>query len=178
MGLLISFITAIVISFTAEHTSAEPVPSEDSSSPITIQSVLPETVEWIAHPTIAGVESAIALGDPTNSELYILLGKMNAGAIFPAHIHPDDRITTVISGVMYYGIGEQFSQTDVQSYPTGAIVYTPAGTPHFMWAKDGEAVMQETGMGPTDIQFIADDQNESDYLETAHTAEQLPAVAQ
>ncbi|MEO1297922.1 MAG: cupin domain-containing protein [Cyanobacteria bacterium J06636_16] len=159
VGLFISFITAIVVSFTTKHTLAEQVPLEDSSSQMTIQSVMPETVQWITHPTIAGVESAIALGDPTNSELYVLLGKMNTGAIFPTHTHPDDRITTVISGVMYYGIGEQFVQAEVQPYPAGSVVYTPAGTPHFMWAKDGGAVMQETGMGPTDIQFIADIQN-------------------
>ena len=69
------------------------------------------------------------------------------------NIHPDDRITTVISGVMYHGIGEENDPNNIQSYPAGSVVYTPAGTPHYMWAKDGQTVMQETGIGPTGIEF-------------------------
>lgn len=100
-----------------------------------------------------GVQSAIALDNPSNIELYVLFGKMEAGAIFPAHTHPDARITTFISGVMYYGIGEKVDLTNVQSYPAGSVVYTPAGIPHFIWAKDTESLMQETGFGPTGLRF-------------------------
>ena len=64
-----------------------------------------------------------------------------------------DRITTVISGVMYYGVGGQSDLNSIQSYPAGSVVYTPAGTTHYIWAKDGEIVMQETGRGPTGIEF-------------------------
>ncbi|MBT9317818.1 cupin domain-containing protein [Leptothoe spongobia TAU-MAC 1115] len=122
-----------------------------------VQSVIPDDVQWNPNSDIAGIESAIALGDPSNSELYVLFGKMESSAIFPAHTHPDARITTVISGVMYYGVGKQFDRTIVQPYPAGSVVYTPAGTSHFMWAQDGEAVMQETGFGPTGITFMTND---------------------
>ena len=118
-----------------------------------VQSVLPENIQWQANPDISGVESAVALGNPTNSELYVMFGKMAAGTEFPPHVHPDDRITTVISGVMYYGVGGQSDLNSIQSYPAGSVVYTPAGTTHYIWAKDGEIVMQETGRGPTGIEF-------------------------
>ena len=120
-----------------------------------VQSVLPDDLDWQVNPDISGVESAIALGNPTNSKLYVLFGKMAAGTEFPPHIHPDDRITTVISGVMYYGIGNN-ARTNIQSYPAGSVVYTPAGTPHYMWAKDGQTVMQEMGRGPTGIEFTSE----------------------
>ena len=120
-----------------------------------VQTVLPEEIQWMPNPNIEGVASTLAIGDPSDSRLYVLLGKMEAGAEFPAHIHPDDRITTVISGVMYYGTGEQLNSSSVKPYPVGSVVYTPAGTPHFMYAKDEQIIMQETGTGPTGLEFTA-----------------------
>lgn len=83
---------------------------------------------------------------------------MAAGVRFPAHTHPDARLTTVVSGVMYYGVGRRFGEVELKPYPAGSVVYTPAGTPHVMWAKDGETVMQETGYGPTGLEFISEQQ--------------------
>lgn len=130
----------------------------NSTSSLTarVQSVLPDNLDWQVNPNISGVESAVALGNPNNSELYVLFGKMAAGTEFPPHTHPDDRITTVISGVMYYDVGEQSNSNNIQSYPAGSVVYTPAGTAHYMWTTDEAAVMQETGKGPTGIEFTTE----------------------
>ena len=73
---------------------------------------------------------------------------------FPSHTHPDDRITTFGCNVLRV-IGE-FNLANVQPYPAGAGIYTPASTPHFMWAKNGETVMQETGNGPTGLKFTTE----------------------
>jgi quercetin dioxygenase-like cupin family protein len=116
-----------------------------------IQTVLPDGLEWQPNPDIAGVYNAPGFGDPTQSGLYVMFGKMEQGVQFPPHAHPDDRITTVISGTMYYATGETFDETSVQAYPAGSVVYTPAGVSHYMWSKDGETVMQETGYGPTEL---------------------------
>ena len=123
------------------------------TSPTPVKAVLPKDLQWKVNPNIKGVKSAIAIGDSSNSQLYVLFGKMDKGAIFPAHTHPDDRITTVISGVMYYGVGDQFDRTKVNAYPAGSVVYTPSGVPHFMWAKNSNTVMQETGFGSTGLRF-------------------------
>lgn len=146
--LIICFVPIVLLSAIASISSAN-----STSSTAQVQSVLLDDLDWQANPNVSGVESAIALGNPTNSELYVLFGKMAAGTEFPPHTHPDDRITTVISGVMYYGVGEQSDSNDIQSYPAGSVVYTPAGTSHYMWTKDGQTVMQETGRGPTGIEF-------------------------
>lgn len=154
IALLVSSILVILLPYMKSITLAESTPS-DPNLPAQVQSVLPQDLQWESNPTLAGVQSAIALGDPTTSELYVMFGKMEAGAEFPAHTHPDDRITTVISGVMYYGTGEQSDRANIQTYPAGSVVYTPAGTPHYMLAKDEETVMQETGRGPTGLEFTA-----------------------
>jgi quercetin dioxygenase-like cupin family protein len=93
-------------------------------------------------------------GVPNKIGIYALFGKMSKGAIFPPHSHPDDRITTVMQGVMYYAIGETFDEAAVKAYPAGSVVFTPAGTPHYMWAKDGDVIMQESGSGPTGAKFL------------------------
>ncbi|MEM9265424.1 MAG: cupin domain-containing protein [Cyanobacteria bacterium P01_F01_bin.13] len=146
------------LSFLAHRSWAETDASNPPNLQAQVRSFVPDDLQWNPHSEFGGVESAIAFGSPSDSELYVLFGKMGDGAIFPAHTHPDARITTVISGMMYYSIGEQFNHTDVQPYPAGSIVYTPAETPHFMWVKDGEAIMQETGFGPTGIRFMMDDE--------------------
>lgn len=154
--LLISLITVIVLPLSVSVIWAESKPS-NSSLPTLVQSVVPQNLEWKPNPNISGVQSAIALGNPANSELYVLFGKMDAEVEFPTHIHPDDRITTVISGVMHYGTGEQSDRSLALSYPAGSVVYTPAGTPHYMWTEDKQTIMQETGRGPTGLKFTSNE---------------------
>ena len=79
---------------------------------------------------------------------------MSEGAIFPAHTHTDDRLTTVISGTMYYRVGEEFDEDNMTAYPAGSVIFTPAGTPHVMWVQEGQAVIQESGDGPSGTEFI------------------------
>jgi len=121
-----------------------------------LEAVLPSELEWEANPDVPGVQSAMGVGDSTQAELYVLFGKLVEGTVFPAHTHPDGRLSTVVSGVMYYGVGETPEDTDFRAYPAGSVVYTPAGVPHIMWAKDGEIVVQEAGFGPTGSEFVAD----------------------
>lgn len=130
-----------------------------ASTPAEQQVTMPEAVQWQDNPEISGVASAVAVGDPSTASLYALLGKMDEGTVFPLHRHPDDRITTVMSGVMYYGVGEEIDLESAVAYPSGSVVYTPAGTTHYMWAKEGELIAQETGFGPTGIDFIESDEN-------------------
>ncbi len=39
-------------------------------------------------------------------------------------------------------------------YPPGSYVVIPAGAVHFAWAKEGEVVYQESGIGPTGNMFV------------------------
>jgi quercetin dioxygenase-like cupin family protein len=66
------------------------------------------------------------------------------------HFHPDERVVTVISGVLYMGYGEQFDESAMKALPAGSIWTEPAKQPHFVWAKDGEAIIQVVGSnGPS-----------------------------
>ena len=47
------------------------------------------------------------------------------------HRHPEDRVYTVISGVFYIGLGDQFDGDKVQAYPPGSVLVLPGETVHF-----------------------------------------------
>ncbi|MEM8534676.1 MAG: cupin domain-containing protein [Chloroflexota bacterium] len=124
-----------------------------STNPTEAIGVIVDDLEWRANPDISGVESAVVVGDSSQSELYVLFGKLEQDTEFPAHTHPDARITTVLSGTMYYGIGEQFEESELTAYPVGSVVYTP----HFMWARDGATLTQEAGYGSTGVTFMSEE---------------------
>ena len=103
---------------------------------------------------IEGVESAAVIGDSSQAELYVMVGRLAEGVVFPVHTHPDARLSTVLSGTMYYGVGEVFDEVAFTAYPAGSIIYTPPNTPHWMWVQDGDVVVQESGFGPTESIFL------------------------
>jgi hypothetical protein len=76
-----------------------------------------------------------------------------AGAIdFPPD--PEDRVYTVMSGVFYIGLGDQFDGDKVEAYPPGSVIVLPGNTSHFHWAKSGEYVTQVTAIGPLGLEYL------------------------
>jgi len=70
------------------------------------------------------------------------------------HSHPDSRTVTVISGVCFYGHGEEFDENRMILMPPGSFFTEPAGVPHFIWAKEGDVIVQTTAIGPSGTQII------------------------
>jgi quercetin dioxygenase-like cupin family protein len=62
-------------------------------------------------------------------------------------VHPENRIYTVMSGIFYIGIGEEFKAEELRAYPPGSVIVLPGNTPHFHWAKSGEYVSQIIAVG-------------------------------
>jgi quercetin dioxygenase-like cupin family protein len=80
--------------------------------------------------------------------------KASHGARLMPHKHAEDRVYTVISGVFYIGLGDEFDPSKLQAYPPGAVVVLPGNTHHFHWAKSGEYVTQITAIGPLDLEYL------------------------
>ena len=87
------------------------------------------------------------------------------------HRHPEDRVYTVISGVFYIGLGDQFDAGQLQAYPPGSVVVLPGNTSHFHWAKSSEYVTQVTAMGPLGLEYISakDDPRNNKSVRQAHS---------
>jgi len=116
--------------------------------------VLPEALRWISPPNAPGLSFAWVLGEERRPGAYILRVRLAAGARIPPHTHPDERVSTVLSGTIYVGFGETFDETRATAIPAGAVYVAPANVAHYVWAKDGEAVYQEAGVGPTGTVFV------------------------
>ena len=88
--------------------------------------------------------------------------KVPSGVKLMPHRHTEDRVYTVISGVFYIGIGEQFDPDGLLAYPPGSVVVLPGGTPHVHWARSGESISQVTAIGPLGFEYVdpRDDPNE------------------
>ena len=121
----------------------------DAPSPI-----LPERMPWLRPPMLAGVEVAWVLGAEQNPGPYILRVKLAAQARIPPHTHPDARNSTVLSGTIYVGFGDTFDESKLVAVPTGAVYVAPANVPHYLWAKDGDAMYQEAGFGPSATRLV------------------------
>ena len=70
------------------------------------------------------------------------------GKIMP-HTHPDTRVITVVDGELCYGFGAAFDPNGCKLYPEGSYFVVPANAPHFGYGKTGDAVYQESGVGPS-----------------------------
>ncbi len=116
--------------------------------PVPTLDLQPDGVKWTATP-IPGVQTAVLSGSLSATGLYLLRVKIAKDARLMPHKHPDVRYTTVLAGEMHFGFGEIFDDTQMKIYPAGAIIAIPANTPHFVWARTGDVIVQDTGIGPT-----------------------------
>lgn len=117
--------------------------------------VSPDTLQWVSPPGNPSLQSAWVVGTGRTPGPYLLRVKLAAGARIPPHRHPDERNSTVLAGTIHVGFGETFDESNVVAVPTGGVYVTPANVPHYVWAKDGDAMYQEAGAGTTGTTFVA-----------------------
>jgi len=129
--------------------------SAQSLSPTEIGSVRSEAIHFepfAAFP--AGAELAKVVGEPTKPGPYVVRVRVPDQVRLMPHIHPEDRIYTVMSGVFYIGFGKTFDADKLMAYAPGSVVILPHNTPHFHQALSGEYITQVTGTGPLGIEYL------------------------
>ncbi len=130
--------------------------STQAAGVVSLPSVLPEGVDWKPFPAFPpSARLAVLVGDPTEPGMYTIRVKLPGGVKLMPHRHPEDRVYTVISGVFYIGVGDQFDAEKLEAYPPGAVVVLPGGTPHFHWARSGDYVTQVSAIGPLGLEYLA-----------------------
>jgi quercetin dioxygenase-like cupin family protein len=119
------------------------------------KAILPDDVDWKPFPSFPpGVLLAVVVGQPSQPGSYTIRVKAPHGAKLMPHKHPEDRVYTVISGVFYIGLGDEFDASKLEAYPPGAVIVLPGNTHHFHWAKSGEYVTQITAIGPLGLEYL------------------------
>jgi quercetin dioxygenase-like cupin family protein len=119
-----------------------------------------EDVRWAPFPAFpTGARLAVLVGDPTQAGPYLIRVHLPNGVRMQPHRHAEDRIYTVISGVFYIGLGEDFDESKLTAHGPGSVLVLPAGQAHFHWARSGDYVTQVSAIGPLGLSYVqpADD---------------------
>ena len=102
---------------------------------------------------------AVLEGDPTatTGDFTIWL-KMPDGYKIAPHWHPKRENVTVISGNFKVGMGDQFDEAKMMTFPAGSFAYLDPDMHHYAMAS-GEVVVQVHGMSPLQFNYVnpADD---------------------
>jgi quercetin dioxygenase-like cupin family protein len=101
-----------------------------------------------------GAEIATIVGNPSQPGPYVVRVRLEDQVRLQPHIHPEDRIYTVISGIFYIGFGRSFDPAKLQAFGPGSVIVLPRNTPHFHWARSGTYVTQVSGTGPLGITYV------------------------
>ena len=91
------------------------------------QTVVKFPAEMFKAPVSLGPQTAVLYGDPTKPGVYVQRVKFPPGTKVMPHWHPDEwRTAVVLSGTLYFGVGEQWDESKLQPYPTGTFYSEPA----------------------------------------------------
>ncbi len=101
-----------------------------------------------------GRQRAQLFGDSSEGGSWIDRVKIPGGARVLAHTHPQDELVTVIEGTWYLGEGAKFDSAKLKGYSAGSFIVIPAGVPHFVAAKEGTVVVQLSGVGKFQTDYL------------------------
>ena len=106
---------------------------------------------------LIAVQVIVIHGDPSKVGLYTILLKVAAHTKIPAHLHPDDRVGTVVSGTWYFGYGDKFNESKLKKLPVGSIYAEVENQNHFAMTKDEPIIVEITGYGPSGVTYVNPD---------------------
>ena len=112
-------------------------------------------MKWEAAPNVfpRGAQLAVVSGDPFKDGLYVVRMKLPSGYKIPAHNHPTSEYVTVISGELHLGMGDKLDKSKGEAVKAGGFFSAEPRMRHYAWTT-GETVIEISGMGPFDIQYV------------------------
>jgi quercetin dioxygenase-like cupin family protein len=137
-----------------EETRKEKIPRHQPGQSA-FKAILNEDVDWkpfAAFPP--SVRLAVLVGEPSQPGPYVIRVRVPCGIKLKPHKHSEDRIYTVIAGVFYIGLGDEFDADKLEAYPPGTVIILPGNTSHFHWAKSGEYITQVSAIGPLGLEYV------------------------
>lgn len=111
--------------------------------------ILPDSFKWFSPPDNPLLRGAWVLGTEKEPATYAFRVMIAKGGKIAPHTHPDTRYSTVLHGTLYVGFGDTVDASTMVAIPEGGLYVAPADVSHYLWAKDGDVVYQEGGVGPT-----------------------------
>jgi hypothetical protein len=110
--------------------------------------LIPSDQQWEKDKNMPyGMKKILLYGDPSKPGPYLYRLRVPTGYKIPPVKYPDERVTTVLKGVMWLAEGDRYDPMKMKEYEAGMMYVTPANTPHYQWART-ELVLQVLGFGP------------------------------
>jgi hypothetical protein len=108
---------------------------------------------------LPAVEIVVIYGNPSSTGMYTILLKVAPNTKIPAHLHPDERVGTVVSGTWYFGYGDTFAETALKKLPPGSVYTEDKNRNHFAMTGKEPVMVAITGYGPSGVTYVnaADD---------------------
>lgn len=111
-------------------------------------------LKWTDAPSVGpGAQIAVIEGDLKAAKPFTFRLKVPANLKLGVHTHPTFERVTIISGVLYFAIGDKFDPAKAQEYKPGDAFIVPPGMPMYGFTKTQETVLQIHGTGPWGIHF-------------------------
>ncbi|NLR62463.1 cupin domain-containing protein [Chitinophaga polysaccharea] len=102
----------------------------------------------------SAVKEIVVMGDPSQQGIYTILLKIAPNTKIAAHLHPDQRAATVLSGTWYFGYGDKFDEAQLKKLPAGSIYSEVAGQNHFAMTGKEPVIVEITGLGPSGVTYV------------------------
>ncbi len=108
----------------------------------------PDQFKWRDPFNKSPTNQVILYGDPSKEGPYMVINRFSPGAFSRPHFHPNDRFITVLKGTWWVGTGPKFDTNATAPMGPGTFVTHYGRGIHYDGAKDEEAMVLITGMGP------------------------------
>jgi len=120
-----------------------------SSAGQAMEMVDPDKLAWQDYPGLPGVKFVVLAGNPREPGLYVIRAKFAPHTMSPPHWHPEARYVIVVKGTWWAGTGDKFDPDSTTPVPAGGFAIHAPHEVHYDGAKDEEAIVQITGIGPS-----------------------------
>jgi quercetin dioxygenase-like cupin family protein len=102
----------------------------------------------------SAVSEIVVMGNPAKTGIYMILLKIAPNTKIAAHLHPDQRVATVLSGTWNFGYGDRFDESKLKNLPAGSIYSEVAGQNHFAMTGKEPVIVEITGFGPSGVTYV------------------------
>lgn len=115
---------------------------------------LPSITAGAGTSGVTSIRTTVLSGDPNKVGLYTIRLVIAPHTLIKPHHHRDDRVATVVSGLWYIGYGATRDAGALKALPPGSFYTEPAGATHFAGTEDLPAIVDITGIGPSDTIYV------------------------
>ena len=121
-----------------------------------------ENIKWVDGPASLppGSKMHLLYGSPkSESGAFTLRLKFPKNYTIPAHWHPTNQRITVISGVLYFGLGNKLDKNNAGPLKAGAHGWVIKKIAHFAYTEDESTIIQLDAQAPWGIIYV-DEKND------------------